>query len=156
MKKITLLLSVAIATLLMATGCQKTCYECQYPGQDQDGDGFPDTPDNGENGDNGNNGGYGITTYYITPLSSFETIEVDVDGYCDGYGTETWTVVKVFETEFSEGGYFVVYTSHLTESQFNFSNREYYYASVGTLDNIWSCGWNTIFDPPQDELKEWD
>jgi hypothetical protein len=165
MKKITLLLSVAIATLFMATGCQKTCYDqngyetqCPPPGSDcgcndQNGDGYPDDDTN-----NNNNGGYGTSYYYITEASSFESIDVDVseDGQCDGDGTETWTIVTVFEDPIENiGQYSVVVPYHITESQFNFSNDSFYQTTIRSLDQYYNCNWSGSFDLPYDELLSW-
>jgi hypothetical protein len=147
MKKILTICAIIFATALAFTSCAKECYECQYPGQDQDGDGFPDN-----NGENGNNSGdYTTSYYYITEYSSFEKIDVDVDGYCDGFGLETWTIVTVFDE--NDDPYTVVYTKSLDENQFNFD--KVYWASIRSLDNYYSCNWSANFNLPAEELIGW-
>lgn len=161
MKKITLILTVAIATLFMATGCQKTCYdqygyemECPPPGSDC-GCGDNGSNNNGT-GDNGNyNNSY---YYYITRASSFELVEVDVsdDGQCDGLGTETWTIVTVFEDPIENIGPYTVVVPHMvTENQFNFNNDSFYQTSIRSLDQYYNCNWSGSFDLPYDELLSW-
>lgn len=151
MKKILTICAIIFATALAFTSCAKECFECQYPGQDQDGDGYPDN-----NGENGNDDGYNSYYYYVTKASSFQTVEVDIDGYCDGIGTEIWTVVTVFSDPIENTGQYSVVVQHkVTNDQFNFDGNAYYQTSIGSLDAYYACNWSGTFDLPYDELLSW-
>lgn len=151
MKKIITICAIIFATALAFTSCAKECFECQYPGQDQDGDGYPDQGD-------GTNNETGFGYYYITEASSFQSIEVDIssDGYCDGWGTETWTIVTLYSDPVNNtGSYKFTVTHKVDKSNFNFSNGTFYSTDLGSLDVYYNCTWSGPFDPTDGELFGW-
>jgi len=165
MKKVILIFAVAIATMATFSSCQKEymctdqngqVYDCDANGNPTGSDcGCTDSGD-GTFGDDGWGGEYG--KYYLTKASSFEAVEVDISGACDGKGTETWTMVTLFSDPYENTGpYTVVYTTLITREQFGFSNdtNRFFSTSLRDLDNFYSCAWDVNFDLPFTELLSW-